>query len=76
MTTIIKAAAATCTTIGGIEVLSEAALATNALAKDELRRGSHVQVLDDKTIVIRTRRSGNVPQRVNGASLKVFSSQT
>ena len=41
-------AAGTCTTIGGIEVLSEAALATNALAKDELRRGSHVQVLDNK----------------------------
>jgi DNA polymerase eta len=35
-----------CTTIGGIEVLSEAAQATNSLGKDELRRGSHVQVLD------------------------------
>ena len=35
-----------CTTIGGIEVLSEAAQATNSLGKDELRRGSSVQVLD------------------------------
>lgn len=40
--------AGNCTTIGGVEVLSKAALATNALAKDELRRGSHVQVLDNK----------------------------
>ena len=41
--------AAPCTTIGGIEVLSEAAHAANNLGKDELRRGSHVQVLDSNT---------------------------
>ena len=38
-----------CTTIGGIEVLSEAAQAVNNLDKNELRRGSHVQVLDSNT---------------------------
>lgn len=42
----IVATAAPCTTIGGREVLSEAAQATNTLDKDALRRGSHVQVLD------------------------------
>jgi nucleotidyltransferase/DNA polymerase involved in DNA repair len=48
--TIIRTAGS-CTTIGGIEVLSEAAQATNSLAKDELRRGSHVQVLDSSSTV-------------------------
>eukprot|EP00977_Amphora_coffeiformis_P026518 scaffold27504_cov148-Amphora_coffeaeformis.AAC.3 len=40
-----------CTTIGGIEVLSEAAQAVNNLDKGELRRGSHVQVLDSNQTV-------------------------
>ena len=38
--------ASSCTTIGGVEVLSEAAQANNALDKDELRKGSALQVLD------------------------------
>ena len=35
-----------CTTVGGVEVLTEAAQATNALHKDDLRKGSSFQVLD------------------------------
>jgi len=35
-----------CTTVGGIEVMSDAALAANRLSKIELRKGSRLQVLD------------------------------
>lgn len=39
--------ASNCTTIGGVEDMNDAnALAANSLSKDELRRGSHFQVLD------------------------------
>ena len=59
--------AGTCTTIGGVEVLSEAARAANSLGKEELRRGSHVQVLDSKdtttTTTTTTTSSGNSTPR-------------
>jgi len=44
-TELLEAASA-CTTIGGVESRSDASLAANALNKDELRRGSRLQVLD------------------------------
>jgi nucleotidyltransferase/DNA polymerase involved in DNA repair len=42
----IIAEASQCTTIGGVERLSDAAQAANALNKKDLRRGSRLQVLD------------------------------
>uniref|UniRef100_A0A7S4RM70 DNA polymerase eta n=2 Tax=Ditylum brightwellii TaxID=49249 RepID=A0A7S4RM70_9STRA len=39
-----------CTTIGGIESMSEEALAANGLSKEELRRGSHLQVIDSSSL--------------------------
>mmetsp|Transcript_12411 Transcript_12411/g.27538 ORF Transcript_12411/g.27538 Transcript_12411/m.27538 type:complete len:818 (+) Transcript_12411:58-2511(+) len=41
--------ASSCTTIGGVEETNAAALAANALSKDELRRGSRAQVLDSSS---------------------------
>lgn len=41
-----------CTTIGGIETLSDAAQATNALDKTDLRKGSKLQVLDSSVETI------------------------
>jgi len=38
-----------CTTIGGVEKGNANAMAANALSKDELRRGSHFQVLDSSS---------------------------
>jgi len=38
--------ASKCTTIGGIETLSDAAEAANALDKNEVRKGSRLQVMD------------------------------
>jgi len=38
--------AAQCTTVGGVEEINANALAANSLSKDELRRGSQLQVLD------------------------------
>lgn len=46
--------ASTCTTIGGVEVLSDAAEATNALDKNEIRKGSCLQVLDSDSSSVDT----------------------
>lgn len=44
--------ASNCTTVGGVEETNANALAANALSKDELRRGSHFQVLDSTSASI------------------------